>query len=70
LRRRTDSDKKITTFAREAPHALALGAEHPGNCFRQISLIERFIRAFIGTNHPDVALLDSGQTAGVIPVRS
>ena len=26
-----DSDKKITALARQAAHALAFGAEHPGN---------------------------------------
>src|SRR5204862_6159986 len=50
--------QEIAGLARETPHALAFGAQHPGNRIGQIGLVQRLLGALIGTDHPDILFLD------------
>src|SRR5213076_827355 len=56
-----DAHQDVATLAGEPAHALALRAEHPGDRFGKVLLVQRLLRALVGTDHPDVALLDLGE---------
>eukprot|EP00952_Eustigmatos_sp_NYUAD-ZCMA_P004219 18577-Eustigmatos_ZCMA.PRE.1 len=58
-----NADQRVAGFAREAPHALALGTHHDGDGSLEIRLVE-ILFGFIGrANHPHATLLQLAQRA-------
>src|SRR5213075_2096752 len=55
-----DAHEQVAALARQAAHALAFGAQHPGNRLRQVGLVERLLRTLVGAHDPDVPFLELG----------
>src|SRR4051812_12021131 len=50
-----DLHQQVAGLARQAAHALALGAEHPRDRVGQVGLVQRALGALVGADDPDVA---------------